>query len=138
MAAETLYWPEDLTVSEVVQEKTPSEFLYESAQQLTEKTGRILVGNVEDYSWGEHLVYDFIVVAPKLSDYTYRLFKVRHRLNPYPSEFIFNGHISKAPNPAAFEKKLREILSSVTTRRAITEMIQYSREKEEHSGSAVL
>ncbi len=137
MAAETLYWPEDLTVPEVGQEKTPSEFLHESAQQLTEKTDRLLVGNVENDSWGEYLVYDFIVVAPNLSDYTYRLFKVRHKLNPYPSEFIFNGHVSKAPDPAAFEKKLREILSSVTTRRAITEMIQYSREKEERAGATV-
>ena len=127
MKAEMSYWPENLTVTEPVSETTPGRFLRESARELSERTGGLLRAEVEEGSWGEYLVYDFVIVAPALDDYAYRLFKVRHKLAPFPAEFIFEGHISKAATPEAFEGKLRTILAAPATRRAVAELVQYSR-----------
>ena len=133
MTVKSSYWPEDLIIAEPPSQKTPARFLEEIAQELPGQTEGLLRAEVEEGSWGEYLVYDFVVVAPALDDYAYRLFKVRHRLAPYPAEIIHGGRVAKAAGPGAFEERLRTILAAAETRRAISELLLYSRERRQRA-----
>src|SRR4051794_34683483 len=78
-------WPDDLVESP---EETPEDILQVQAADLSQKTGNLIQGQVEKGSAGGWVTLDFLLVVPELNDYTYRLFKVRHKLQPYPLEII--------------------------------------------------
>ena len=79
--------------------------------------------------WGEYLVFDFVLTSPALDGYSYRLFKLRHKLAPYPAEFIFDSKVSRVRSREELGMRLRSILADPVTRRAVSEMAQYGRKR---------
>ena len=123
------FWPDDILIGLERTEDTPAELLHAAALDLNERSGDLVRAKVEESSWGEHLVFDFILTSPALGGYSFLLFSLRHKLFPYPAEFIFNDEVLEATNNAELEQRLRAILSDSATRRAVSELAQYGRER---------
>ena len=123
------YWPEDILTHPEPVEETPADLLHAAARDFNERSGELLHARVEEGSWGEHLVFDFILTSPALDGYTYRLFKLRHKLSPYPAEFIFDSRVLKVRTREELELRLRAILSDPITRRAVSELVRYGQER---------
>nr|WP_309689846.1 hypothetical protein [Armatimonas sp.] len=125
----TGFWPEDILTQTERAAETPADLLHSAAHDLNQRSGELLQAHVEEGTWGEHLVFDFVLTSPALDGYSYRLFKLRHKLSSYPAEFIFDSRVLKVRNREELEKRLRLILSDPTTRRAVSELAQYGRER---------
>lgn len=119
-------WPKSFGTAT---ELTPTAILKMQASKLAEKTGGIVLGEVQSSGQGETLRTDFNLIAPALSNYRYRLFSIVHPLENYPVE------ISGAPGQDApvgardepeFLNGLSDILNSERTRRIIQSLIEHS------------
>jgi hypothetical protein len=123
------FWPDDIlnTIEHI--DNTPAELLHAAAQDLNHRSGELVRAKVEEGSWGEHLVFDFILTSPALGEYSYQLFRLRHRLFPYPAEFLFDNQVIEAANQEELEQHLRAILADSITRRAVSELARYGRER---------
>lgn len=120
-------WPSNLMPSN---HRLPEDVLREQAQELARATNGLLQGLVEPGSHGEWLTFNFYVVAPRLDSYSYRLFKVRHKVpNPFnPLEIIVGSKdVRKVISEEAYEHELAAILGSKTTRSIIGELLALSR-----------
>jgi hypothetical protein len=120
-------WPSNLVAST---QRMPEDALREQARALETATGGVLRGLVEPGSHGEWLTFNFYVVAPLLDDYSYRLFKVRHKVpNPFnPLEIIVDSKdLRKVADEGAYKSELAVILGSKATRSIIGELLALSR-----------
>ena len=118
-------WPTDLIPSS---RRTPEQILREQAADLRQKTGGALTGDVEAGSSGDRITLDFFIVAPALEDYHYRLFKVRHAINPYdpPLELILSSRqIKPAHSEEEFLTILRQVFESPQTRALVGDLLAY-------------
>lgn len=119
-------WPADLVPGD---RRTPELILREQAEDLRQKTGGVLTAEVEAGSNGDRLTFDFFVVAPRLDDYHYRLFKVRHKVNPYdpPLEMILSAkRIELARSEDEFIALLRRVFESPETRTLVSDLLGYA------------
>jgi hypothetical protein len=120
-------WPEDLTASS---DTMPEDILRTQAFDLAEKTGGLLRADVEPGSHGEWITLDFFVIAPRLDDFAYRLFKVRHKIpNCFdPLEIILGSkNVHRVKSRSDFERELATILGSSSTRTLVGELLALSR-----------
>jgi len=74
-------WPNEFGITD---ENVPVAILREQASLLSEKTGWKLQGKVSTRVEGKNFENYFYIVVPALDDYHYRLFKVKHGIEPYP------------------------------------------------------
>ena len=123
------FWPEDILALPERVEESPADLLHAAANDLNMRSGDLLHAVIEEGSWGEHLIFDFVLTSPALQGYSYRLFKLRHKLSPYPAEFIFDSKVSRVRSREELLLRLRSILSDPLTRRAVSELAQYGRER---------
>lgn len=84
----TNLWPEDLGVKRI-ERRAPITILKEQASILGQKTGNLLKAEVvqdpRDFISSEkEFIYSFIIVAPPLDNYRYRLFRIEHNVKFYP------------------------------------------------------
>jgi hypothetical protein len=123
-------WPTDLAPSSVI---TPETILRKQGVHLAEQTQGVLRAEIERGSQAEWLTLDFYIIATRLDDYAYRLFKVRHKLpNPFdPLEIILTAKDHRRVRSAAeYEDELGKILGSSETKSLLTEMLSLSAEQE--------
>lgn len=121
-------WPNDLATVVTVQ-LLPEDILREQAGALDRVTGGRLRGEVERGSQGEWVTVNFYVVAPRLEDYKYRLFKVRHKVpDPFaPLEIIDDSKVvRRVRSRAEFEKSLSDIFASEATRSIVGQLLTMS------------
>jgi hypothetical protein len=119
-------WPKDLKPSKRLM---PEDILRKQAKALEEQTDGLLSGSVEVGSQGEWVTLSFFIVAPRLDDFPYRLFKVRHKVaDPFkPLEIIIKSNqIRRASTREEFEKELSEIFASDATRALIGNLLSLS------------
>jgi hypothetical protein len=120
------FWPADLKPSA---DPTPEEILRRQAEDLKQQTGGVLHGAVEPGSQGDWVTISFLIVAPRLDDYAYRLFKVRHKVpDPFsPLEIIVDSKdIRRVTSQQQFERELERILGSNATRSVLTQLLSLS------------
>lgn len=116
-------WPDQL---KKVTLKAPVTILREQASILGQKTKNIVEGRVyqpeSSFSYNDAFEYDFVVLAPALQNYRYRLFTIIHNTNLYPvsfdldkdieQELLHNGK-SEAELTAQSEEELTSILRGI-------------------------
>ena len=120
-------WPEDLAAG--IEPDSPFIILREQAEALAIRTNGRLRAEVETSPVNDKLALNFVLVAPALDDYRYRLFKVwpEKDIDPYPVTLMLASDDQRpADTPDKFRDVLREIFSSPATRRAIAELLEYS------------
>ncbi|MDQ2732226.1 MAG: hypothetical protein M3Y56_11250 [Armatimonadota bacterium] len=122
-------WPIDLVPDS--DPDVPLSILRQQADLLGEKTGGQVIADVEMGSIMTGVMLDFVLLAPSLQNYRYRLFKVIHPLENYPLDLILlSGEVLHPDTADEFRDELRSIFASDATRRAIGELMAYSAEQE--------
>jgi hypothetical protein len=136
-------WPQDLV--EKVQERTPMMILQEQASLLGEKTKNIIKAKVEKSEFfgvgGKQNPGDFsfvfIIHAPALGNYSYRVFAMTYDVYMYPVRFLLEQAIAEeigassdgvvsAVDEEAFMRVLSEVLGSRRMRRIINALLSQS------------
>jgi len=120
-------WPDDL--SSELDPDSPLVILQEQAEALALRTHGLLQAEVVLITPNDILSFNFVLVAPALDDYRYRLFKVwpDNKLDPYPVTLdVSSADQRKAATAAEFREELRRIFFSNATRRAISELLGYT------------
>lgn len=120
-------WPDSFQA--VADPLTPTSILKMQAAKLGEKTGGIILGEVQARVLGETIRSDFNLIVPALSNYRYRLLSITHGFEQYPVEIhgipgrevLLSGN-----NEGEFLDALRQILQSESTRRVIESLIEHS------------
>jgi hypothetical protein len=123
-------WPGDLKAST---DPMPADTLQVQAQELQKATDGKLVGRVEVGSIGDKISLNFVIVAPSLNNYQYRLLKVLHGVNsPYPLHIVLNMNESReAGDQREFEAQLAQIFQAASTRTVLGELLALSEKAEE-------
>jgi hypothetical protein len=126
-------WPDNLKAVMPTNGALPEEVLAVQAQDLSQKTGKILEGQIERKSQGEWLTLDFYAVVPALDNYAYHLLKVRHKMPPYPAQIFVPGMNGDKPilakDARLFENHLRIIFRSPHLRKVLGELMAYAEQK---------
>jgi len=116
-------WPSDFGVPD---ENMPVTILRAQASLLYEKTGYKLEGSVSTQVEGEDFEHYFYIVAPALDSYHFRLFRVKHKIDPYPL-WIYSDVLPKYEHEVAtvddFIKALRTIFASEKTKNLIVTLL---------------
>jgi hypothetical protein len=81
-------WPEQIAT---VERRAPVIILREQASLLANKTKGIVEAEVVAGDAPAAFAYDFVIVAPALGGYRYRLFRMRHDVTFYPCEIEFES-----------------------------------------------
>jgi hypothetical protein len=115
-------WPTDI-VPET--EPTPADVLMRQAEELEKATNGRLIGRVEVGSQEEKISLNFVIVAPALDNFQYRLFKVLHGVYPpYPAQIVVDMTDGRdAANQEEFEAQLSRVLQSAATRKVLGELL---------------
>lgn len=126
MASRSSLWPTDLRPSSI---QTAEGILRQQADELERQTAGLLQGRVEVGSQAGWVTISFFIVAPRLDDYAYRLFKVRHKVpDPFkPLELIVaSADIRRISSRSEFERELADVLGSAATRSILTQLLSLS------------
>lgn len=126
MAKSTLdLWPTDIKADNMV---TPLSILKEQASLLGGKTQNLVEAEVQTKPLGAEFSHSFLLVAPTLDNYRYKLFAVLHALDMYPLKIVDeNGGIRyEVHSQEEFVEKLREVLTSEKTKSVINALIAQS------------
>jgi len=123
----------DISVEKEI--KLPVTILKEQATILGEKTNKILEAKVTSVGVGnkETVGYSLNIIAPALSNYKYNVLTITHpAIFVYPVNVVYkreNGGAVQAAckDEAAFNEKLKEILSSEIVHKAIVALISQSK-----------
>lgn len=114
-------------------EITPRSILLTLAEDLPERTQKLVSAKVLTSWIGSTLKHDFILVAPNLNYYEYRLFSVVHEMPFLPVRIIgFKENSSDQPTELQiqsrdqFYEKLNEIFNHESTRRVISSLMDSS------------
>lgn len=136
-------WPEDIgPISDL---KTPVTILREQGALLGEKTNNLVEVEIVQFEpiRPEEFLYAFLIVAPALDNYRYKLFTISYNINIYPVTISVDGEIRAEINPVDPEGKLtaeseddfveilKKIFSAKKTKRvigALLSMISYGQE----------
>jgi len=90
-------WPDD--IGHVSKISTPATILKEQASLLGQKTGNLILAEVvlleQDFGRSEEFNYAFLIVAPTLNDYRYRLFTISHDITLYPVKFHCDADLTQ-------------------------------------------
>jgi hypothetical protein len=126
-------WP-DFGVDDLV---TPSNILKEQATYLSEKTNNVVIAQVKSqpmlvpaYLEGDILTgikHEFLLVAPALQNYQYKLFHLVQGVRPYPLTLTFRGKDYEIKNEAEFIKSLENIFSDIESVNIIKSLISQSK-----------
>lgn len=131
-------WPDTLTAAAAAT-PDPAALLREQAALLGQKTGDLVLAEVETSPESDHLLHTFYLVAPNLENYHYRLFSVWQPLvGPYPvrvlalrrmfSTLAKNDEMSlTCGSEAALTNILKRILGSDVTVGVINTLMNQSR-----------
>lgn len=119
-------WPEDL-ISEP-DDKSPTSILREQAELLGQKTNHTVLASVEtsgDDESGQFAVR-FVLVAPKIDDYRYILFRIREAPDGYPVKIKWDNNTYVADNESGFRQYVQNILSSHQTKKIVSKLYHES------------
>ena len=107
-------WPADFGRLKVI---PPLSLLREQAGFLATKTDGRLRGHVLTSLSGISVLHQFLLVAPALDDYSYKLFEVAHTVQLYPATIQTEGGGREYPCETyeQFVRSLREVLTSERT-----------------------
>jgi len=120
-------WPADIAVTANLQ--TPVTILREQALLLGEKTKNVVEAEVISGGNNIEFTHSFILVAPALENYKYRLFTVRHPVELYPLWINFdswNEEPSEVDSEEEFVKELKVIFAHKRTKDIIQALIAQS------------
>jgi len=120
-------WPADIGVTTLI---TPVSILREQATLLGEKTKHLVDAEVVSTPNGPGMVHSFILVAPAIGGYKYRLLRVIHNVDVYPLTLHFEptNTQTEASNQEDFEKQLGSIFSSDKTQNIVKSLIAQSQQ----------
>lgn len=112
--------------------RTPLTVLREQAALLGEKTQHVLQGDVRISHYGvPDFEAEFLITAPALDNYSYRLFSIRYPLTMYPLKIIetITGMLPpiEYPTEESFISALRLILSHAKVKKIISSLIAQSK-----------
>lgn len=138
-------WPEE--IGPIPDLKAPVTILREQASLLGKKTNNLVEAEVMQLesaiSEESEFNYAFLIVAPALDNYRYKLFTISYNINIYPVTISVDGEIRAEINPADSEGKLlaesegefveilKKIFSAKKTKKvigALLSMISYGQE----------
>ncbi|MDX2301737.1 MAG: hypothetical protein NW226_03005 [Microscillaceae bacterium] len=126
-------WSDAISLEEKV--VTPVTILKQQASYLAKITQNVVhadVNLIEDFyrlSYGfgpSKFVYGFILVAPTLNNYQYKLFTIIHDIVPYPIELFFFDEKYTLQDEDDFIEILRYILSDERTIKVVRSLISQS------------
>ena len=106
-------------------EETPRQVLIQQAEVLGEITNDLLRGAVntrKDPQYSEYLLHDFVVVAPRLDGYRFKILQISQPITIYPLEIrggMLEEEVIECNNIDEFKKYVKEILSSEKTKKVI-------------------
>jgi len=88
-------WPDDIASTESI--KSPAYILKEQASLLGKKTKNIITAAINTIANRQPIIqYDFIIIAPALSNYRYRLFSIYYNIiSIYPCTMFIDVDIFK-------------------------------------------
>lgn len=86
-------WPTDIGKQRI---KTPAAILRQQASLLGKRTNNLVEAKVETRALGTQFFHDFVIEAPPLGNYKYKLFTLSHSVELYPIEIVSapSGHVS--------------------------------------------
>lgn len=119
-------WPKDIGDSKLT---PPLKILREQAGYLTENTGGLVVADVSAEVVSNEMIHSkFVLVVPKLDDYRYELFEVRHQVSFYPLDILpRSGHnlanYMEVPNEKKFVEALGSLFGSLEIKRLIHSLV---------------
>jgi hypothetical protein len=128
-------WPTDLGT---VTSTAPVTILKEQASLLGSRTKNIVKAKVQMTSWApSSFAYEFVLHAPALDNYIYRLFVVAYDVELYPVKFLLDGAVAEelglerrdslsANNEQAFITNLSKIFATQKTRHVIHAILSQS------------
>jgi hypothetical protein len=127
-------WPKDFTP---VTEPMPADILEAQARKLADATEDKLTARIEVGSLGDKISLNFVIVAPALNGYQYRLFRVSHGVYPpYPLTIIVAADDRRdAHDQMEFETQLAQILQAPSTRNVLAELLALVNKSESTSKS---
>ncbi len=133
--AEQSLWPKKF---DPVSERVPADLLEMQAKSLEDATHGKLIGRVEVGSQGDKISLNFVIVAPSLGGYQYRLFQVLHGVYPsYPAKIVLNmSEQRNAADEQAFTTQLAQILQSPPTRNVLAELLALVSRAEQQTKAA--
>lgn len=120
-------WPSDIGVATLV---TPVSILREQAALLGEKTGNLVQAEVKTSSNGPSVIHSFILIAPAMNGYRYRLLSAVHNVEVYPLNITFEPTSASrsVKTEQEFTEYLRELLSSEKTINIVKSLIAQSQQ----------
>ncbi len=79
-------WPSDIGQTDL---KPPVAILREQAEFLSKATGGLVTAEIKSAVISDEIFHNtFVLHVPKLDDYRYELFEVRHRVSFYPLDIL--------------------------------------------------
>lgn len=127
MTATDNLWPE-FSLDEVI--RSPKTVLNEQAEFLANGTKNLLTANVNSYNNDfNEIAHDFIIIAPNLNGYRYKLFTLTHdSIMVYPCEIYEHnyGGTLEIDNESQLLAALKVIFSNETTKKVIKSLISQS------------
>lgn len=119
--------------------QAPRRILREQAQVLSDRTKRILVGQVETKSFIDGFQDTLVIIVPLLNNYTVDILEVRYPLAMYPLSIVdllepskesleiqqmgLRGKPIKCQNEQDFRAALKQILQSEHVHKAIGSLL---------------
>jgi hypothetical protein len=119
-------WPKDIGDSKLT---PPLKILREQAGFLTENTGGLIVAEVSTEVVSNEMIHNkFVLIVPKLDDYRYELFEVRHQVSFYPLDVLpRSGHnlpnAMEVPNEKKFVEALGSLFGSPEIKRLVHSLV---------------
>jgi hypothetical protein len=101
----------------------PVKILRSQASALGTKTRYQIKAEVATDAVGEEFVHRFNLIVPRLGDYTYELFYIRHEMSLYPVEGVVANIGTTLDAEADFLKWLKDTLSSERTRQVLSALL---------------
>ncbi len=120
-------WPDDIGQTSIT---APLSVLQQQANGLSDKTSGLVLAGIESTTERpSNFIHSFMLVAPKLNNYTARLFRVKHGVHFYPLEVItdLDGPNFRAATQDDFLRALTEIFTSAPLKKMIHSLIAQSR-----------
>jgi hypothetical protein len=125
-------WPSDIVQNDV---KPPVAILKEQASLLGNKTKNLVTAEVhlddpDDYGYSiVNFNYRFLIIAPALNNYQFKLFSVAYDVDLYPVQFQLDQSVAaeldvdeqiSVGNEEEFQNLLKRIFGTQRTRRVIS------------------
>jgi len=116
-------WPKDIATS---LPRAPVVLLREQAALLGPKTSNIVMAKVETSSFDDTIRHDFVLVAPSLGNYKFRLFTVSHEATLYPVTVAYGDQSWRCEAEGSFVQVVGQVLSSDTTVKVVRALLAQS------------